>query len=292
MIVELKQYPNDSSFAVGLEKYNRSKLPGTFEIVYPAKASDGRYITGIDEDALSINSIENYDLRELRKAEVKKLREELERSTNRDLSATNYEYWSHFGISLNDNFSLNLGNPQEKLKYYVLIANGYAAPEIGVINSPEYYNTKYYVSRKEEEATTRVITKKTKDEARAKLLNLSENRNKLVLTAKFLLGVKRIKEDTAPDIIYEELSNFIDDPKEKRNVVLFLEAVAKSPEQMQYKLTVDEAIRKSVIKVREGYFQRGNATYGKSLAETMEYLGSSEHAAEFLSLKDEVESTN
>lgn len=123
---------------------------------------------------------------------------------------------------------MNLSNPTDKLKYHVLLANGYVAPELGVVESPEYINAKYYISRKEEEAKGRMVTRKTKDQARATLLKLSDNYDKMVLIAKFLLGVKRIKQGMGEDIIYEELSNFIENSKDKHNVILFLDAVSKA----------------------------------------------------------------
>lgn len=291
MIVEIKQHPDLTASSIGLDKYNKSKLPGTFEILYVAKGSDGRYLTGIDPDSLSINSISDNELKESKKEELSKIFDEMTKLLNVDLSATNNDYWSKFQISLRDNLSLDLSNPKQRLQYYVLVASGYAAPELGLVGSPEYLNTKYYVSRKEEEAKGRTVTLKEKDKAKAELLKLSENTNRLTLVAKFLLGVQKIKEGMSPDIIYEELSKFIDNPKEKRNVSLFIDAATKGIESLQYKLTIDEAIRKNIIRVREGYFQRGNATYGKSLKESIEYLSKVENSGEFASLKEEVDNS-
>jgi hypothetical protein len=56
-----------------------------------------------------------------------------------------------------------------------------------------------------------------------------------------------------------------------------------------YKLIVDEAIAKHVIRIREGYFQRGNATYGKTMKDVLKFLSSPENANEFASVKEEVE---
>ena len=289
MIVEIKQHADQSAAAIGLDKHNRSKLPGTFEQVYPAKGFDGRWITGIDEKALTVNSIQDPELKEQRKQEILAIRMELESLINVDLSATNDKFWEGFKITLRDNFTLNFSNPQDKLKYYVLISNGYAAPELGVVNSPDYANTKYYVSRKDEETTERVVSRKTKDEARSKLFKLAEDYQKLVLIGRYLLGARRIKDGMKEDTIYEELSLFIDNPKETSNVTLFLDAMSKNVDELQYKLVVDEALRVGIIKIRDGYYQRGNATYGKNLKEVIQYLSSVEHANEFASLKEETE---
>ena len=289
MIVEIKQHPDQSAASIGLEKYNRSKLPGTFEQLYPAKGHDGRWITGVDENAITINQIADPIIKAERKEEIKKLREELQDLLNVDLTNNNSTFWSSFRIVLRDNKALNFSNARDKLEYYVLLANGYAAPELGAVNNPDYMNTKYYVSRKEEESKSRIVGKKAKDQARADLLEISKDYNKLVLIGRYLLGARRIKDGMLEESIYEEISNYIDDPKDKANLGRFLEATKKTIEELQYKLVVDEAVRIGLIKIREGYYQRGNATYGKTLKETIEYLSSVEHSNEFASLKEEVE---
>lgn len=289
MIVEIKQHTDQSAASVGLDKYNRSKIPGTFEILQPSKGYDGRWLTGIDENSLAINSMRDIAIRDKVKEETIALRKDLESLLNIDLGANNDAFWGTYKIILKDNFSLNFSNAQDKLKYYVLIANQYAAPELDAVNNPEYANTKYYVSRKEEEVRERVITAKVKDEARAKLLEISKNSNKFILIAKYLLGARRIKEGMNEGVIYEELSNFLNDTKEKSNLAKFIEATNKTVEDLQYKLTLDEAVRIGIIKVREGYYQRGNATYGRSLKEALDYLSSVGNSAEFSSLKDEVD---
>lgn len=289
MIVEVKQHADQSSASVGLDKYDRSKIPGTFEILQPAKGYDGRWLTGIDENSLAINSMRDQATKEKIKEEILAIRKDLESLLNIDLNATNDVFWSKYRVVLKDNFSLNFSNAQDKLKYYVLIANQYAAPELDSVGNPEYINTKYYISRKEEEVRERVITAKGKDEARAKLFELSKNYDKFVLIAKFLLGSRRIKHGMDEGIIYEELSQYINDPKEKSNLGKFVDAVGKTVEDLQYKLTLDDAIRLGIIKVREGYYQRGNATYGRSLKEAIEYLSSVANSGEFSSLKEEVD---
>ena len=257
--------------------------------MFPTKGLDNRWLTGIDEDSLSINSIDDQDTKQKIKEETRKVRLDLERMTNLDLSATNHEFWKTYKILLNKTTeTLNFSNPFDKLKYYVLIANGFAAPDMASMNSPQFMYTKYYVSRKEEESKSRVVTRKTKDEARAKLLEISKDEDKLLI-AKFLLGSRKVKKGMDANIIYEDVSAFLDDPKEKRNISLFLEATKKTVEELQYKLTVDEALRLGIIKIREGYYQRGNATYGKSIQEAIDYLSSVENSGEFASLKDEVE---
>ena len=87
-LIEVKQTPDQSAQSIGLDKYGRSKFPTVFEIMQPGRTPDGRWVTGLDENALSINRINDPLLRQQRKEEILEMRLELERLTNLDLSAT------------------------------------------------------------------------------------------------------------------------------------------------------------------------------------------------------------
>jgi hypothetical protein len=89
--------------------------------------------------------------------------------------------------------------------------------------------------------------------------------------------------------IYNILRSQIESDKDGTIVRKFNEATSKTIEELQYKLVIDDAVAKHVIRIREGYYQRGNATYGKSMKEVVSYLSSPENANEFASIKEELE---
>jgi hypothetical protein len=296
MLIEIKQTPDQTAASIGLDKPgngNRSKLPGCFEYIQPAKSTDGRWITGIDEKSTFIRSIQDPELRKIKEAEVKAIREELELLTGWNLSATNDEFWGSYYIKItdrdHDKLVLQFDNPKDKIKYYALIANG-IAPDMGATSSPDFAFSKFYVSREQEEVGDKVIKSRLKDKATSELYKMYDNKQKLLLIGKYLLGAK-IKDEMSIDSIYNSIRDFISNDKEK-GVGKFLECTSKTVEELQYKLILDEAIIKHVIRIRDGYYQRGNVTYGKTLSESLIFLSSIENQGEFLSIKEELDEKN
>lgn len=285
--IEVKQAPDSSAEAVGLNKYNKSKFPGVFEMLQPARTPDGRWITGLDEDAVSIKSIKDPVLREERREEVREMRLELERLTGFDLSGTS-SYWGTYYLKIGEKKALNFDNPIDRIAYYILLSNRYAAPELEAKGNPDYAQAKFYIHRDETEDSSKVLKSRERDKAIADLFALYDNEPKLKLIGKYVLGSK-IKDSMKKDTAYKALREAIETDKEGNIVRKFAEATSKTIEELQYKLIIDEAIAKHVIRYREGYYQRGNATYGKSLKDAIKFLSSPEHADEFASIKEEVE---
>jgi hypothetical protein len=286
-LVEIKQTPDLSAQMIGLDKHGRSKFPGTFEVIQPAKGPDGRWITGIDEYALSIKSISDPILREQRQEEVRGIREELERTTGYNLSATS-DFWNTYYIKIVEKLALNFDIPQDRIKYYVLLANGDAAPELEARNNPDFIHTKFYMHRSENEEGQKAVKSRERDKAIADLYTMYDNKSKLVIIGKYVLGNK-VKETMSQDGVYNLMREAIQTDKEGTVVRKFNEATSKTIEELQYKLIIDEAVTRHVIRIREGYYQRGNATYGKTLKDVVKFLSSPENANEFASIKEEVE---
>lgn len=286
-LIEVKQTPDQSAQSIGLDKYNRSKFPSVFEIMQPGRTPDNRWVTGLDDKATSLNQIKDPVLQAQRREELRELREELERLTNLDLSATS-KYWESYFVKIVDKLALNFDLASDRIKYYVLLANDYAAPELDARNNPDLINTKFYVHRTETEEGSKALKSKERDKAIAALYNMSENKNKLVLIGKYIHGTK-VKDSMSADNIYNILRDSLAADKDGSIVRKFNEATGKTVEELQYKLIIDEAVAKHVIRIREQYYQRGNATYGKSMKEVVKFLSSPENANEFASIKEELE---
>jgi hypothetical protein len=256
-------------------------------VLQPGKTADGRWVTGMDEDAISVKSITDPELREKRKEEIKEVREELERLTGQNLSATS-DYWNTYYIRIVDKLALNFDNPNDRVKYYILLANNYAAPELEAKSNPEFLNSKFYMHRAENEEGQKAVKSRERDKAVADLYAMYDNKPKLVLIGKYILGSK-VKDSMSQDGIYNLLRSGIENDKEGTIVRKFNEATSKTIEELQFKLILDEAIARHVIRIREGYYQRGNATYGKTIKDVLKFLSSPENANEFASIKEEVE---
>lgn len=286
-LVEIKQSADLGAQMLGLDKYDKSKFPGTFEIMQAGRGADQRWVTGLDENAVSIRSISDPELRQKRKEEVKDLREELERLTGHDLTATS-DFWLNFYIKIVDKLALNFDIPLDRVKYYVLLANNFSAPELEAKGNPDYINAKFYMHRSDNEDNQKAVKSRERDKAVSDLFLLYDNVSKLRLIGRFILGT-RVKENMSQDGVYNLLRDALSNDKEGTIVRKFAEATSKTIEELQYKLIVDEAVQRHVIRIREGYYQRGNATYGKTMKDVIKFLSSPENANEFLSIKEEVE---
>lgn len=286
-LVEIKQTPDGSARTLGLDKYNRSKFPGTFEVLQPARSADGRWVTGIDEQSVSVRRISDPELRAQRTEEIKALREDLERLTGLDLSGSS-EYWNTYYIKIVDKLALNFDNPHDRVKYHILLANNYSAPELDAINDPSFNNTKFYMHRSENEEGQKAVKSRERDKAVADLYAMHDKLDKLRLIGRYILGTK-VKATMSADAVYNLLRQEFTNDKDGAIIRKFAEATSKTIEELQYKLIVDEALSKHVIRLREGYYQRGNATYGKTMKDVLKFLSSPENANEFESIKEEVE---
>ena len=285
--VIIKQKPDEYAIAVGLSKYNKSKLPQCIDRLQVIEFN-GRFITGIDENSYDIMRIYDDVARNEKQEEIKKLREYLEKAINKDLSATS-DFWKTFTISISSDSDLvlNKTNPYDVIRFYALIANRYAAPSKREVSNPEFLNCKYYAFFEDVEKNEEVTLRKKRDKARGKLLDISEDKNLMILYGQYLEGFKYRKE-LKTDTLYEMLANYIDS-KDLKNAERFLKAIEKPLSEIQFKVNIDRAIKKKVVKYRDGYYQRGNVTLGKSIDDVYKNLSDPEFAMEYHSIKEELE---
>ena len=284
----IKQIPDDYAEATGLAKYNRSRMPKCIDRLSPAINSDGRFITGIDEESLEINLIQDSDEKTSRKKKIKALRESLEKQTGKDLTGVS-KFWETYMVELkaDNDLILNIANPTDVIKYNMLISNGYVAPSKDETGNPRYRDAKYYCFSTTVDNKEKVSARKIKDSARAELLKIADKKESLLLMGQFLEGPKYNKVLDVDDL-YSMLSDFIELNKDGA-VERFLKACKKDKQELQYKIIIDKAIRSKVIKYKDKYYQRGQVTLGRSVDEVYTNLSTPEFAAEFLSIKEEIE---
>lgn len=269
--VLIKQIPDDYSEATGLAKYNRSRMPGCKDIFQAAQRADDTYVTGLDA----------------------KLEETYGKDLNKDFSKTS-SFWGDFSVIIEADKPkiFNTNNALDTIALKMLIANRYVAPDKESISNPKYWSAQYYAYTEEQESAEEISSYKKRDAARAKLLEISENKDKMLLYGQYLEGIKyneKFKEDT----LYKMLRVYIDD-KDLKNANNFLEALKMSVEELQQKIVVDKALKRDLIrKVNVGnkkyVYQYGQITVGNTLPEVYTNLATPDFAPEFMSLKNEVE---
>lgn len=287
-IIKVKQVPDAYAISTGLANYGKSRMPHCRDQYQVAQGYDRRYQTGLDEESAEINFIKDPVTRQEKKDEIKKLRVELERIIGEKLDALS-PFWETYviDISTDNDLILDMANPMHVITYKALLANGLAAPDLASSGMPKYRNAKYYCFTEEKYEQEQVSTQKLRDKARGSLLAMSTNDDKMLIIGQYLEGFiykKGMKSDT----LYTMLSNFINDNKSKDNVERFNRAVDASIEDLQYKITVDKAIKTKKIKFKDGQYFRGGVNLGKNLTEVLDTLKSPEYANEFVAIHEEV----
>ncbi len=289
--IQFKEYPRPGN--LGLESAEngfRSKFPNCYDLIQPAKGKDGRWITGMDEDSFRVNTITDSKLRESEKERIKSLRESLERLTGKDLSGLS-AHWNTYMVAIDTSKPLDMSNPEDVIAYNVIIANGEAAPSIksareGTISQRQ---SKYYVSRENEDVSDKVARKKEYNKAINLFTELIEDPDRTLLIGKYL-GL-RISEGTPQNNRYDLIQEFLDRDEQLGSVSKFLLAMDKSPEELNIKMIFDEAVKLKSIRydTKSGLYQRGNITFGNNPKKALETLSLPEMSGELLSIKEEVE---
>jgi len=283
--IVIKQIANPDNPTVGI------KYVGAKEYATVKKGRDGKNVTGVDEHALEIVSLPEPEAKK-KTAEIKKIRENLEKILGQDLSPDS-AFWNDFAIVLEDEITLDPLNPRDQLIERVLIANRYVAPcEEDIENDDRFQNCMFYMHRDEEVLTKKAVRQISEDAATARLYSLNEdNPAKLKIVAAYIFGFDA-SIDISAEESYVKLREFIsieDDVERKKNVKSFMDAAAKSPEEMITKQILDKAIKKKIITSRGNVYRRGDDIYGNSYEEALEFLSLPEHSGELAYLRKVVD---
>lgn len=281
----IKQIPDDYAESTGLNKYNRSRMPGCRDRFVASLNNDGRYLTGIDEDALNISSEERIKIEEFRKS--------LEKRTGKDLSATS-PFWETYEVVIYADKPkiFNSENPMDVVALKVLFANCYVAPSEKDANTPQYRDAQYYAYTEEGEVNEEITKRKKRDKALVELFGISESKDKLLMYGQYLEGLKYHSKLTE-DNLYKMLRAYIED-KNIENTENFIVALKKSPEELQQKVIVDKALKQRLISrvslgAKKFVYQYGQVTIGNTLEEVYRNLTLPDFAPELRAIIQELE---
>lgn len=292
MEVKIKEIADSAAESVGLDKYGRSKIPGTKHVIQAGEGPDGRWITGIDDQALSINRLEDVQLREKVKKEKIKIRERLEKALGVNLDAApSNPFWDTFFVDITGMRVVDMSNPRDELALEIAIANGDIAPSLEATSLPEYRRAKFYRHVEEEESKLNVSKARIENKAKAGLEKLAENPKRLDLVARYTVP-RKLNRDMSPDSKYQVLNQWLTEtPKDSRitNAEKFLRVLDMKNDELFIKILLDEAIARSVIRYREGLFQRGNVTYGRTMEEMLDFFKLDQNQAELGTMKAQME---
>lgn len=284
-LIKIKENPTPGN--LGLEKEGRSKFPGCIDTIQPSRGRDGRWRTGLDENALHVLAIQDSTEREEKKASIIKLRTELEELTGLNLDALS-EFWNGYFIKLDPNVVINLANPLDRIKYHVMLESDSVAPSLmDATRNADYRSAKYYIAREFEEVGDRVAKRRRRDEAGASLLDIMKTPDKAIMIGNYL-GL-HINNNTPSDNVYDIFQTYLENDEREGSIEKFLSACSKSPEEISTKIIFNEAFKLNVIRQRDGLFQRGNITMGRSPGDVLDFLSDIKNSAELLSIQEEIE---
>jgi len=190
------------------------------------------------------------------------------------LSKYNKDYWTMFRVDVaKDGVVLNLGLPEDELKYLVLKAHQRVAnSEMERFDSPF---AEYIMTSQEQEAKVENKKSKLKRKAYKVFSNMNTAEMKDVLK---VMG-KRAGDDASVDFVESQLDKIVtDDPQNFLNTV----------EDPTFKMRafIDDCISARVL-VKNGtkYQLPGGDTVGYTLEQTIEYLKNPDNQEVYLDLK-------
>lgn len=286
-IVRINQIPDDYAESTGLANYNKSRMPGCRDIFQAALNGDGRFQTGLDEDAYNVE----YGSDEYKR--IKTTRETLEKKTGLDLKGKS-EFWYDFKVILeSDRLKVfNTDKPLDQIALTILVANKNVAPDKDAANTTLYRSAQYYAFTEENEAKEEITVRKIRDKAILLLVGISEDKDKMVLFGSYLEGIKysnKLSEAT----LYKMLRSYIED-KDIKNATSFTDIFKKSVSELQQKIIVDKALKQRLInKVNVGnkkqVYQYGQVTVGSTIEEVYKNLSLPDFAPELMALKADID---
>lgn len=198
-----------------LRQRGYSRNPGTSKMMFPYKELNGKYRTGLDENAKSVLKIADDNLRKLEQKRIKELRAKLEDLTGIDLSPTS-EYYNHSSkkpgphvqvVSLADGDNIfNLDDPWQYITYCWLSADPRIASSLAAYERGEYpHDTQYYVNDEEVESAMIYKKKKTANDAIVKFSSWSlEKRLKIARLLDLPVG-----DNSREETVYNLVDNFL-----------------------------------------------------------------------------------
>lgn len=271
---------------LGLENYGRSKFPNCYDAIQPALGRDGRWKTGLDELAVEILAIKDSETRKDAQQSIKAERVSLEEITGFDLSGKS-KYWETYFVKIDPERQLDMAVASDRIAYHVIIANKMAAPSIREGKHPEFKNSKYYVFRDYDDVSDRVERRKRQDEATVLLTDLMKTPDKAIIIGRYL--ELNVSNNTPQNNVYDAFRVFLDNDDKDGTVERFIAAAEMPIEDVNVKLTFDEALKLNVIRQRDGYFQRGNVTLGRDPKDALAFLKDIKNSGELLSIMDEID---
>ena len=300
-----KSYPNQKTIEGSLRAIGRNIFPNTARRLVPYKEADGRYRTGLDENALYIQRMSPEE-QVVEKARVKAERKRLEAATGLDLGPRSDYYVKMFDseygtlgrariVVLRDHDTVfDLEDPYEAITYawvtvYPQIARSYGHWDSGNIEDQPNH-TFYYVNDTNIEAEL-IFNRESKiNKTVRKMEDLDPDKRRKVAR---LLGLK-VSDNTPDFMVYNELSQYIKsgevsfgEDKGRDSIVMFEQFADMQNENLALHDLVNQLITHSVYRRKQGgRIYDGEVKVFDSTKELIEFLADPANSEELFTLKE------
>jgi hypothetical protein len=300
--VSIKPVINPDADNMGLQNYNLSLYPGTFQeeqLACLEKNGVKRYITGLNEFAPEVKNIKDP---EHKAAVIKDIREtvaQLEKElASNFLNVEDEDFWTKVKLVRPDNdefwqkISIRCGNeplflnpkndPFDLIKLRAIEAGGFS---IVAKSWEDAQNSakppKFYLDKTLDTVATRTQAKKIRNKALAELDRLySKNASKLMYVCKIVdAHSAQYKKSTPLDVMYENMDVYINAQGIERNEIRaaesFLKATELDMETLKLKAYVKDASFYKILAPRADgmiYHIPTSTIMGRNSSEVVEYL--------------------
>lgn len=254
---------NEVSLAGALAKEGRTKVPGAAYSLLPVRDAKNNVITGIDENALSLQRIKDPETLATEKARLKALREELEAQMNEDLSPSS-AFWNDLEYGLGNTLYylkdgdnvFDMNNPMDVINYNWLVNVPIIARSLEEIESGKLDPTtiQFFVYESDVQVSKDFNRKKRINAVVATLNDLGPIEIKKVA---FMLNLKMPERSTYEEV-YNTIDSFLHQDKKYGTadpVKEFERVTGYTPEVLNIKILIKQLLDERIIK------QSGNSLF-------------------------------
>jgi hypothetical protein len=300
--VSIKPIVNPDSDNMGLQNYNLSLFPGTFQeeqLACLEKNGVKRYITGLNEFAPEVKNIKDPEHREAVIKDIRLTVAQLERELAANhldpedpdfwkevklLRPDNEEFWDKITVRCgNEPLFLNPKNdPFDLIKLKAIEAGGFSIVAKSWEDAQNMAKPpKFYLDKTIDTVATRTQVKKLRNKALSELDKLyNKNINKLMYVCKIVdAHSAHYRKSTPIDIMYENMDMYINGEGIERNELraaeTFMKAVELDMETLKLKSLVKDASFYKILSPRADgmiYHIPTSTMMGRNASEIVEYL--------------------
>jgi Tfp pilus assembly protein PilP len=300
--ISIKPIVHPDSDNMGLQNYNMTLFPGTFQeeqLACLEKNGVKRYVTGLNEFAPEVKAIKDD---EKRLAVIKEIREtvaQLEKElASNFIDPESEDFWTKVTLLRPDNdafwskITIRVGNepvflnpktePFDLIKLKAIEAGGFSIVSKSWEDAQNSARPpKFYLDKTIDTVASRTQTKKLRNKALSELDKLyNKNINKLMYVCKIVdAHSAQYRKSTPIDIMYENMDAFINGEGIERNELraaeTFLKAVEFDMETLKLKAVVKDASFYKVLAPRADgmiYHVPTGTMIGRNVSEIVEYL--------------------